>query len=178
MRLDLKLKEATQRRTELATRVEKQNITDVELQQISSMRTQLERQSAAAATKHLQLTESMMDLEVKSSQATDRLEKLITSYMDQAISCGLVPRGPTPFEHVDFSLELGSEIGMEEIRPSLVQLKKNSIQERLSSTDQVILTEEKVLRLNETFQEQRESLESLETSVVQLAKRLEEDKEV
>ncbi|KAG0147273.1 hypothetical protein CROQUDRAFT_43174 [Cronartium quercuum f. sp. fusiforme G11] len=183
---ELKVKELAAKRAELAAKVEKQNITDIELQQISTTRTQLERAAAAAQTKRLQLTESMMDLEVKSSQASDRLEKMVTSYQNKAVQLGLIPRGPEPFDHVDFSQSVnGGAAEIEqmlpdptvEIKPALVQLKKQAIESRLMLTDSVLSMEEKVLHVTENGQEKRENLQVQELAVQELTKQLEEDKE-
>lgn len=183
---EVKLKEATKRRAELAALVDKQNISDVELQQISSTRSQLERSSAAAATKHLQLTESMMDLEIRTQQASDRVEKLLTSYKNKAVKLGLIPRAPEPFEHLDFSQHVNGGAAevtnmlpdpTVDIKPALIQLKKSAIDHRLGLTDQVLTVEEKLANLTETLQEKRENLQILENSVQQLAKQLEDDKE-
>ncbi|EGG07158.1 uncharacterized protein MELLADRAFT_116381 [Melampsora larici-populina 98AG31] len=179
---ELKLKDLSHKKADLLVKVEKQNISDAELQQISSTRVQLERSAAAAATKHLQLTEAMMDLEIKSSQASDRLEKLITSYQNKAVKLGLIPRAPEPFDEIDFSQSVngGSDQLPDptiEIKPALVQLKKNAIDSRLGLSDQVLSMEEKLLNVNETEQEKREGLQVLEMSVQELTKQLEEDKE-
>ncbi|KAH9817116.1 HEC/Ndc80p family-domain-containing protein [Melampsora americana] len=179
---ELKVKDLAHKKADLLVKVEKQNISDAELQQISSTRVQLERSAAAAATKHLQLTEAMMDLEIKSSQASDRLEKLITSYQNKAVKLGLIPRAPEPFDEIDFSQSVngGSDQLPDptiEIKPALIQLKKNAIESRLGLTDQVLSMEEKLLNVNETEQEKRESLQVLEMSVQELTKQLEEDKE-
>ncbi|CAH7666999.1 HEC/Ndc80p family-domain-containing protein [Phakopsora pachyrhizi] len=181
-----KLADALKRKAELMVKVDKQNISDVELQQISSTRSQLERSSAAAATKRLQLTESMLDLEIKTQQASDRVENLITAWKNKAVKLGLIPRAPEPFENVDFSQSVnGGTLDVSsmlpdptvEIKPALIQLKKDAIDHRLGLTDQVLGVEENLANITESLQEKRETLQSLEDSVQQLAKQLEDDKE-
>ncbi|EFP81375.2 uncharacterized protein PGTG_06996 [Puccinia graminis f. sp. tritici CRL 75-36-700-3] len=174
------------KKAELAAVVAKQNISDAELQHISSTRAQLERSSAAAQAKHSQLKEAMLDLEVRSTQASDRVEKTLTMYKSKAVKLGLIPRAPEPFEHLDFSQTVNSGAAdvfdmlpdtLIDIKPALIQLKKNAIVHRLGLTDQVLWVEEKLANLTETLQEKRENLHTLETSVQQLAKQLEDDKE-
>ncbi|MBW0498270.1 hypothetical protein O181_037985 [Austropuccinia psidii MF-1] len=183
---EAKLKEASKQKAELVAKVDKQNISDVELQQISSTRSQLERSSAAAATKHLQLTESMMDLEIRTQQASDRVEKILTSWKNKAVKLGLIPRAPEPFEHVDFSQNVNggaSEVAnmlpdpTVDIKPALIQLKKNAVEHRLGLTDQVLSIEEKFANLTDTLQEKKETLQTLESSVQEFAKQLEDEKE-
>lgn len=183
---EAKLVEASKRKAELALAVDKQNISDVELQQISSTRSQLERSSAAAATKHLQLNESMLDLEIRTQQASDRVEKLLTTYKNKAVKLGLIPRAPEPFEHLDFSQSVNGGAAdvanmlpdpTKDIKPALIQLKKIAIDHRLGLTDQVLSVEEKLANLKEALQEKRENLQILENSVQHLAKQLEDDKE-
>ncbi|KAA1100554.1 kinetochore-associated Ndc80 complex subunit ndc80 [Puccinia graminis f. sp. tritici] len=183
---EVKLRESQKKKVELAALVAKQNISDAELQHISSTRAQLERSSAAAQAKHSQLKEAMLDLEVRSTQASDRVEKTLTIYKNKAVKLGLIPRAPEPFEHLDFSQTVNSGAAdvvdmlpdtLIDIKPALIQLKKNAIDHRLGLTDQVLLVEEKLANLTETLQEKRENLQILETSVQQLAKQLEDDKE-
>ncbi|WAQ84499.1 hypothetical protein PtA15_5A69 [Puccinia triticina] len=184
--IEAKLRESQKRKAELATLVAKQNISDVELQQISSTRAQLERSSATAAAKRSQLEETNLDLEVRSTQASDRVEKMLTIYKNKAVKLGLIPRAPEPFEHLDFSQTVNGGAAdvanmlpdpTVEIKPALIQLKKNTIGHRLGLTDQVLAVEEKLANLTETLQEKRENLQISETSVQQLTKRLEDDKE-
>jgi SMC interacting uncharacterized protein involved in chromosome segregation len=184
---ETKLKAASANKTELSALVARQNMSDVELQQISSTRAQLERSSAAATAKRGQLSEAMYELEVRSTLASDRVEKMLTTYKSKAVKLGLIPRAPEPFEHVDFSQTINGGAAdvanmlpdpTVEIKPALIQLKKNAVAHRLGLTDQVLSVEEKLANLTETLQEKRENLQILETSVQQLAKRLEDDKEV
>ncbi|PLW11020.1 hypothetical protein PCANC_19460 [Puccinia coronata f. sp. avenae] len=184
--METKLKAASANKTELSALVARQNMSDVELQQISSTRAQLERSSAAATAKRGQLSEAMYELEVRSTLASDRVEKMLTTYKSKAVKLGLIPRAPEPFEHVDFSQTINGGAAdvanmlpdpTVEIKPALIQLKKNAVAHRLELTDQVLSVEEKLANLTETLQEKRENLQILETSVQQLAKRLEDDKE-
>jgi len=183
---EAKLKETSKVKAELSALVARQNISEMELQQISSTRAQLERSLAAATAKRGQLSESMYDLEVRSTLASDRVEKTLTIYKNKAVKLGLIPRGPEPFEHLDFSQTINGGAAdvasmlpdpTVEIKPALIQLKKNAVGHRLGLTDQVLSVEEKLANLTETLQEKRENLQILETSVQQLAKQLEDDKE-
>ncbi|KAA1133118.1 kinetochore-associated Ndc80 complex subunit ndc80 [Puccinia graminis f. sp. tritici] len=128
----------------------------------------------------------MLGLAVRSTQASDRVEKTLRIYKNKAVKLGLIPRAPEPFEHLDFIQTVNSGAAdvvdmfpdtLIDIKPALIQLKKNAIDHRLGSTDQVLLVEEKLTNLTETLQEKRENLQILETSVQQLAKQLEDDKE-
>ncbi|KNZ58383.1 hypothetical protein VP01_193g5 [Puccinia sorghi] len=184
--MEAKLKETSKVKAELSALVARQNISEMELQQISSTRAQLERSLAAATAKRGQLSESMYDLEVRSTLASDRVEKTLTIYKNKAVKLGLIPRGPEPFEHLDFSQTINGGAAdvasmlpdpTVEIKPALIQLKKNAVSHRLGLTDQVLSVEEKLANLTEILQEKRENLQILETSVQQLAKQLEDDKE-
>ncbi|KAH9440851.1 hypothetical protein Pst134EA_032984 [Puccinia striiformis f. sp. tritici] len=183
---EARLREVSKKKKELAVLVAEQNISDAELQQISSTRAQLERQVAAAEARRTQLRGPLDELQVRSSQAADRVEKQLTSYKNKAVKLGLIPRGPEPFEHVDFTQTVNGGAAAVadmlpdptvEIKPALIQFKKNAIVHRLGLTDQVLSVEEKLANLTETLQEKRENLQILESSVQQLARQLEDDKE-
>ncbi|KAA1123304.1 kinetochore-associated Ndc80 complex subunit ndc80 [Puccinia graminis f. sp. tritici] len=136
---EVKLRESQKKKAELAVVVAKQNISDAELQHISSTRAQLERSSSAAQAKPSQLKEAMLDLENK------------------AVKPGLIPRAPEPSEHLDFIQTVNSGAA----DPALIQLKKNAINHRLGLADQVLLVEETLANLTETLQEKRENLQIL-----------------
>ncbi|OAV86323.1 hypothetical protein PTTG_09843 [Puccinia triticina 1-1 BBBD Race 1] len=109
-----------------------------------------------------------------------------TIFKDKAVKLGLIPRAPEPFEHLDFSQPVnsgGADVAnmlpdpTVDIKPALIQLKKNTIAHRLGRTEQVLAVEEKLANLTEILQEKRERLQISETSVQQLTKRVEDDKE-
>jgi len=184
--LKAQLKAASEAKVELSALVARQIMSDAELQQISSTRAQLQRSFAAATAKRGQLANAMYELEVQSQQASDRAEKMLTIYKNKAGKLGLIPRAPEPFEHIDFSQTINGGAAhvasihpdpTVEIKPALIQLKKNAIAHRLGLTDQVLSVEEKLAKLTETLQEKKENLHTLETSVQQLAKQLEDDKD-
>jgi len=183
---EAQLKAASEAKVELSALVARQNMSDAELQQISSTRAQLQRSFTAATAKRGQLANAMYELEVQSQQASDRAEKMLTIYKNKAGKLGLIPRAPEPFEHIDFSQTINGGAAhvasihpdpTVEIKPALIQLKKNAIAHRLGLTDQVLSVEEKLAKLTETLQEKKENLHTLETSVQQLAKQLEDDKD-
>ncbi|KAI9609582.1 hypothetical protein H4Q26_007542 [Puccinia striiformis f. sp. tritici PST-130] len=130
---EARLREVSKKKKELAVLVAEQNISDAELQQISSTRAQLERQVAAAEARRTQLRGPLDELQVRSSQAADRVEKQLTSYKNKAVKLGLIPRGPEPFEHVDFTQTVNGGAAAVadmlpdptvEIKPALIQFKR------------------------------------------------------
>ncbi|KAA1119139.1 kinetochore-associated Ndc80 complex subunit ndc80 [Puccinia graminis f. sp. tritici] len=119
----------------------------------------------------------MLDLEVRSTQASHRVEKTLRIYKNKVVKPGLILRAPEPFEHLDFIQTVNSGAAdvvdmfpdtLIDIKPALIQLKKNAIDHRVGLTDQVLLVEDKLATLTETLQEKREHMQILETSVQQL----------
>ncbi|EHS63021.1 uncharacterized protein PGTG_21313 [Puccinia graminis f. sp. tritici CRL 75-36-700-3] len=119
----------------------------------------------------------MLGLAVRSTQASERVEKTLRIYKNKAVKPGLIPCAPEPFEHLDFIQTVNSGAAdvvdmfpdtLIDIKPALIQLKKNAIDHRVGLTDQVLLVEDKLATLTETLQEKREHMQILETSVQQL----------
>lgn len=181
------LEEKKKKADELQVRVNAQKISSSDVHKMNADRNKLQSNTKAAADRHQELFDQSGNLEIKVQNVSDGIEKLITVYKTKAFALELMPRGPPPFEHVDFSQALNggaSDLAdmvpdpQAEVRPALTRLKKSTMDRRRETGDQVLAMEEKLTTLGEAMVERKDLLAAAEGQVDHVTAQLNEVKEV
>lgn len=150
-------------------------------------RNKLQANTKAAADRHQELFETSGNLEIKVQNVSDGIEKLITTYKTKAFALELIPRGPSPFEDVDFNQALNGAAAdladmvpdpQAEVKPALTRLKKMTMDQRREVGDQVLAMEEKLTAIGEVILEKKELHGSAEAQVDHVTTQVNEAKEV
>lgn len=136
-------------------------MTTIEVQQLSTEKTQLTSAILNITTKHRNLQELCGNTEVKLSRGFTKAEALCTTYTSKASALGLLPYGgPEGFEDINFEQEInGAKENpvmdcLTHIKPALVELRSRVKQEYAR-------TESESLELEEVITREKEALSDL-----------------
>ena len=179
-----------QERSELQRQVNAQNLSDAEVQRLTTDRHNLDEQARQLTDRETVLTREAAELQVDLERVLDRVERHCDDYTTRMSRHSLLPRPASgEYRDVDFAQDLNGAAASPAdivpdasksagIRPALLKMKQQAGVERNTHIDAALLVEAELGTLNERLAELVESLNGAETEYASHREELEATREV
>lgn len=170
--LDQQEKAATLERKKLSKIVEEQNLSEVDVQRLTSDRQTLDAKLKTARIEKEEKSRRAYDLEIKRSQAFNVIERLVDEYEAKATKLGLIPEAPKGYEHIDFLQELNGAASSpasmvpdctSQIKPAIGRLRQDTTAARREEEERALGLEEECTDLRDRITTKYAECEEAET---------------
>lgn len=176
-------------RESLSKVVEKQNLSDVDIHRLTSDRQALDSSLRARKQEREERSRKVYDLEIKRSQVTNSVERLVEAYEQKFTKLGLIPSPPAEYASIDFYQELHSaaaqpaamvpnEYLVSQIKPAVAKMKVKAVEIRRENEDKILGVEEEVQDLRDKIAMRSQETEESETRYKLISADLNASKEV
>lgn len=170
--LDQQEKAATLERKKLSKVVEEQNLSEVDVQRLTSDRQTLDAKLKTVRIEKEEKSRRAYDLEIKRSQAFNVIERLVDEYEAKATKLGLIPEAPKGYEHIDFLQELNGAASnpasmvpdcTSQIKPAIGRLRQDTTAARREEEERALGLEEECTDLRDRITTKYAECEEAET---------------
>lgn len=153
--------------------VEVQNLTEVDVQRLTTDKHTLEAKNQAANEEHAAKARRALDLEIERTRSYAAIEKLVIDYELLAAKLGLTSHPPKAYEHIDFHQRLNGSASTAAatvpdcttyIKPAIARLKQDCVTARRDDEDRVISIQAELADLRDQIRSATADADNAEAS--------------